>query len=350
MQYSEDIQPEDVLSAAYDDIVAMASEVGIDGHQLLQALPAPGYLITGRQVPVLHERYRHNCHVLFHINQTQRGMRWPLLRFHTFKDGGNVRTFNGFHWLKQNNRVPAASRTISIRPNAQLVEERKQRDYHRTRRHSQLRHRYSYSKPLDVIHPWLVKRLCGHATPELIARTSIRLDGQHLLAPLVHDSHTDTGFHSVKLSGTTNTKRHYIRRAGLLKGSYVVIKQAQRTHGQSATPILICEGLATGLSLALVCQTEIRIALYAYNIALLREKIQSPVTICCDNDQWKPHAGNVGLHKAREALKKGDTLLCPEFSAQSLIHQPTDFNDLLVHEGISQLHQQLNAGALLSHD
>jgi hypothetical protein len=41
------------------------------------------------------------------------------------------------------------------------------------------------------------------------------------------------------------------------------------------------------------------------------------VAIFCDNDVWKPAAGNVGKVSAHKALKYGDSLFCPEFTAAS---------------------------------
>jgi hypothetical protein len=47
--------------------------------------------------------------------------------------------------------------------------------------------------------------------------------------------------------------------------------------------------------------------------------------------------GNVGIVSAHKALKYGDSLFCPEFTAASCEYKPTDFNDLLMLEGVAVL-------------
>lgn len=102
-------------------------------------------------------------------------------------------------------------------------------------------------------------------------------------------------------------------------------------------PTGMCEGLATGLSVALVWPGQIRVALDAGNLVAVRQDIYGPVTLFADNDQWSNTGINTGITKARQAATLIDKVIIPAFSAASLCHKPTDFNDLLQLEGLNAL-------------
>jgi hypothetical protein len=56
--------------------------------------------------------------------------------------------------------------------------------------------------------------------------------------------------------------------------------------------------------------------------------------------------GNVGKTAASRALVAGDSLCIPQFRQKSLVYKPTDFNDLLMLEGIRALLKQVKVYAL----
>ena len=126
----------------------------------------------------------------------------------------------------------------------------------------------------------------------------------------------------------------------MLKGSYIEILPQKGSPPKSPA---LCEGLATGLSIALVWAGPVYVALSANNLEAVRHNLTGPVTIFSDNDAWKPEVGNVGETAARRALHSGDNLISPKFEQQSLQYQPTDFNDLLMLEGIHALVKQVKA-------
>lgn len=342
MRSNINLQVQDILTSAYDDIVRMASEVGIDGERFLQSLPAPGQLMTGMQVPVLHTRHRNCCYVIFHINRTSYGLEWPFIKFHTFKSGGHVRTFNGFRWLKeQKHEVRPKKRSESV---IHINEDKHEivNDQRRLTRHTRLHQFYSDSNSLRPDHPWLEKALSGYASDKLINRTKLKIHKQQVLAPMFNEAKGNTGFHCIVVNNYPNQKRHYVKQAGLLSGSYVTIDCCNKSTEQMTNITLICEGLTTGLSLALIWPGVIRVALCAGNLQAVRSTTQGPVIICCDNDQWKPKYGNVGRNKARAAIRPGDILCCPKFPKKFHHMKPTDFNDLLKYTGLPELQFQLN--------
>jgi putative DNA primase/helicase len=102
--------------------------------------------------------------------------------------------------------------------------------------------------------------------------------------------------------------------------------------------ILICEGIATGLSLWQCTQHGVLVAFTAGNLDAVARQVRlrrpdSRILICADNDAWteKP-IKNPGLHYAQAAaVQSGALVVTPEFFNTDT--KPTDFNDLHQLEG-----------------
>lgn len=90
-------------------------------------------------------------------------------------------------------------------------------------------------------------------------------------------------------------KRLLILKSGQVNGRYVEPREETTSHNCVA----ICEGLITGLSIALFWKGPIYVALTAGNLRHVRHCLvqqgDGAVYFFVDNDQWKPHVGNVGL-------------------------------------------------------
>ncbi|MBX7224089.1 MAG: toprim domain-containing protein [Blastocatellia bacterium] len=124
---------------------------------------------------------------------------------------------------------------------------------------------------------------------------------------------------------------------------------------------VVCEGLATGLSLRAALgdevASEVLCALDAGNlapvVAALRAqygpKSRCRIVIAADNDQWKAEKlergeplGNTGLIKAHQtALKYRCQVVVPCFEGMDTEGQPTDFNDLHRLAGLEAVRKQL---------
>jgi putative DNA primase/helicase len=327
----------DILRRYAAEFIQLAEEVGIDGAALLEQLPAPGHLLTGYRVPVIHPKYRCVCSVILHVNQTKKGQYWPLVKFHSFKHGGDSRVFNGLKMARDMlpTHVPLKrSSTVAFNPVNPKLD-----DTWRMQTFLKLSKLYFQSPPLGIDCGWLKARLCGQASVGLMARTFVhQVNSNTLLAPLTHPSQGVVGYHKISVKPDGDEKRHYIHASGLLKGSYIEIQPQKDIQHTTAA---LCEGLATGLTIALVWPGPVYIALTANNLAAVRNSLKGEVAIFCDNDVWKPATGNVGKAAATKALKPGDSLFCPEFTAASCEYKPTDFNDLLMLEGIAVLTQQI---------
>ncbi|MBX7224081.1 MAG: hypothetical protein K1Y36_29465, partial [Blastocatellia bacterium] len=124
---------------------------------------------------------------------------------------------------------------------------------------------------------------------------------------------------------------------------------------------VVCEGLATGLSLRAALgketESEVLCALDAGNlapvVAALRAqygtKSKCHIVIAADHDQWKAERlergeplGNTGLIKAHQtALKYRCQVVTPAFADLDTADQPTDFNDLHRLAGLEAVRKQL---------
>lgn len=336
----------DIIHTHQDEFIYASNQVGIDGSKLLSCLPHPGSIMKGKLVPVTESKYRGTCSVLFYINRTKSGKEYPFVQFRTFKHGGVVSSFNGLKYLNSD-AVPTEKKAFSSRKavrlsQAQTALTRHEEDKVRLQRYHSIQKQYFCAKLLEVSHPWLTRRLNRYATPTLISRTDIRSSPTgDLYAPLHNATHGNVGYHKVFSKNQQDHKRHLILKSGRLNGSYVEIKGDTTSH----TCVAICEGLITGLSIALFWKGPIYVALTAGNLGYVRHSLvqqgKGTVYFFVDNDQWKPHVGNVGVIRGKQAMQKGDRIVIPEFSSKALLNKPTDFNDVLLLEGLKQLEKQV---------
>jgi len=111
-------------------------------------------------------------------------------------------------------------------------------------------------------------------------------------------------------------------------------------------PILICEGYATGASLAQATGWTVLCAMDCGNILPVSQAVRlkyptRTIIIAADNDQFTD--GNPGLTKAEAAANTIRGLLAsPEFSDTLLKQQPTDFNDLHQLQGLQAVKTQMS--------
>ena len=341
-----EISTQRILENAVSEICDIAFSVGIDGAAVLSALPESGTFLTGANVPVLSAKDRGKVSVLFYVNPTRNGIKWPFIQFHSFRHGGNTAQFNGLQWSRNN--VQTLNRNTQDHLSAVPVRKAVSHihttdDRLRLERDNRLDFSYRHGKPLDETLSWAHTKFAGYLDNPTLARTNGRHVGGHrFLFPMETAAGTRVGYHQI-CTGVSDEKRHYVRQAGLMSGSFVRINA--RCDSALTLPPIVCEGVSTALSIALVWPGAIFAALCANNLKKVRKSIYGPVILAADNDQWKLAVGNSGIKNAREAREAGDTLLAPSFGAASHTAKPTDFNDVLMLEGYSALHQQIHSVA-----
>jgi putative DNA primase/helicase len=172
---------------------------------------------------------------------------------------------------------------------------------------------WEQARPADPLHPYLRKKS--------IQPHGIRQQGIGLIIPVFAAGQLA----SVQTIYPDGTKRFLAggRTAG---GCYWIEDAVTR-----ATPMLICEGFATGASLHEAIGARIIVAYNANNLlpvarATRRQHPKEDILIAGDDDRWTE--GNPGQTKARKAaLETGAKLLMPNFTGIDLSTRPTDFND-----------------------
>ena len=108
--------------------------------------------------------------------------------------------------------------------------------------------------------------------------------------------------------------------------------------------IYLCEGLATGLTIATALSSNVAICFYAGNLIhaaeILKTRFHSfKTTVCADNDRFTQ--GNPGVTAAQKVAKKYDIdLIIPDLSQCS--DKATDFNDLMIEKSIEEVRKQLS--------
>lgn len=117
------------------------------------------------------------------------------------------------------------------------------------------------------------------------------------------------------------------------------------------SPIIFCEGYATGASLHMATGWPVVVCFDAGNMPVVAEQFRNLTNtkIFAGDNDWEtaldPKKKNTGLVKCQEAAKVGLGTWCvPEFTGDAT--GQSDFNDLHVAAGLDKVKEQLKAAAL----
>ena len=131
------------------------------------------------------------------------------------------------------------------------------------------------------------------------------------------------------------------------KGCYTAIGKPE-----SKTAV-ICEGFATGASIAQATNYYVIVAFDAGNLLPVAERIKGALPIdwrliiAGDNDAFSET--NTGADKARAcAHAVGAECVIPDFTGCEITHAPTDFNDLHQLKGLEAVKTQIDGAGVLS--
>jgi hypothetical protein len=198
----------------------------------------------------------------------------------------------------------------------------------------------------------------GFSEEHLRHLTDIRF-GENFVAIPMFSSFTDyenctpCGLQKIYDDGSKKFTKH-----SHLFGSFFVIGNIENPE-----KIMICEGLATGLSIHLASRIPVIVSFNAGNLEPVAKEARErfpEITICADNDQWKAEElnqntgkkkGNTGILKGIVAAKAcGGKLVYPIFNGLDCSSKPTDFNDLMQLAGLDEVKKQLEAAILSTYD
>lgn len=165
------------------------------------------------------------------------------------------------------------------------------------------------------------------------AYPGIKIHGNKLIIPACDDTGAVTTVQTIDSRGTK-----MFLKGGKKSGAYFLIDG-------SRDKIYICEGYATGATIREATGCAVIVAFDAGNVVkvapIIRSKyLSAPIVIAADNDQFKPENGNAGVKCAKEASEAiGADIIIPQFA--NLDQKPTDFNDLMLAEGMDRVKEQL---------
>ncbi|GLQ05870.1 toprim domain-containing protein [Sneathiella chinensis] len=179
-------------------------------------------------------------------------------------------------------------------------------------------------RPADVDHPYLVRK---QIKPFGIVQVE-----DSLVVPVICSE--DGEIISVQYIDQDGSKRFL--KGGRTKGGCFQI------CGDTEKGIYICEGYATGASIAEATGGEVYAAFNANNLKPVHENVQKKhpgqvIHIAGDDDCWTD--GNPGRMKAQKIT--GAQVIFPIFQNYEN-GKPTDFNDLHVREGLLEVQKQLS--------
>lgn len=179
---------------------------------------------------------------------------------------------------------------------------------------------------VDVTHSYLLKK----QIPAIGIKYMIDELGRNKLVIPIYTSYKKRELRSLQYIFEDGSKR-FCKNTSPKDGFFVI--------GESVTNssvIYLCEGYATGVSIYQATGSKVIVAFSAENLLSIAKLIRREINpkrlvICADNDAHREI--NIGLEKAKDAavVSKGE-IIYPIFKDNSTL--PTDFNDLMVLEGL----------------
>jgi hypothetical protein len=129
------------------------------------------------------------------------------------------------------------------------------------------------------------------------------------------------------------------QRGGKTSGGFLLL-------GELSNEVLVCEGVATGLTLALTGHGRVAVAFSKGNLKAVAETLRTRyptarMTICADNDRHGPHNGGVEV-ATQVATEMNALLAIPSFESAD----GSDFDDLRQQKGIDEVTRQLAQASL----
>ena len=170
-------------------------------------------------------------------------------------------------------------------------------------------------------------------------------DSDTLIVPIYDGKPSINTLCNAQFIQTDGTKR--FKTGGKKKGCYTAIGNPE------SRVAVLCEGFATGASIAMATGYYVLVAFDAGNLLPVAERIKAALPadwrliIAGDNDAYGDV--NTGADKARAcAHAVGAECVLPDFTGCEITHAPTDFNDLHQLAGLEAVKAQIDGAGVLS--
>lgn len=279
-----------------------------------------------------------------YIGYLNQGNGWPYARIENFRTG-EVR-----HW-----KANGTGHFVSDAEKARLAEEATRL---KEKRLQDLQNQYEsvaldcqreYRESATAQKPTVYLQRKGISENDFKQLQGVKLDAQgNLIVPL---QDTDGKIWSVERIHDNGFKS--LAKGGQKSGHFSVIETAaQQVQGlDKASVILICEGYATGVSLALTLKQPVVMAVDAGNLPgvakALREKYPDKAFLICGDDD-RDNTINKGRTKALEAAKAiGAEVVFPVFAEGETGKEFTDFNDLATKSRLGKIGLEQQVGSVI---
>jgi len=178
----------------------------------------------------------------------------------------------------------------------------------------------------------------AYLTRKQVKSFGLRLCKGNLLVPLYSESSELCSLQFITQEGEKRFKKD----APML-GCFFIIGEIDKT-------IYIAEGYATSATVHELTGCAVVVAFNAGNLlqvaqAIRRKYPDKNLIICADNDQWKQD--NTGVQKATLAAQSVKAKLAiPQFQTTGT-NKPTDWNDLMILQGIEEVRSQLENATVI---
>ena len=170
-------------------------------------------------------------------------------------------------------------------------------------------------------------------------------DADTLIVPIYDGKPAIENLCNAQFIQADGTKR--FKTGGKKKGCYCAIGNLE------SRVAVLCEGFATGASIAQATGYYVLVAFDAGNLLPVAERIKAALPmdwrliIAGDNDAYGE--ANTGADKARAcAHAVGAECVLPDFTGCEITHAPTDFNDLHQLAGLEAVKAQIDGAGVLS--
>lgn len=176
-----------------------------------------------------------------------------------------------------------------------------------------------------------------------VAPEGVRIDADgHLLVPMLRYDEQPPRLVGLQKIAPDGTKRFN-------KGAAIEGSAARLGSAKNGAPLVVCEGLATGLTIrqALKRKTAVFVAYHCGNLVpaarILRDAFPKSFILFAADDDWKTD-GNPGCKHATAAAEAigNAAVVAPVFTGERA-DKATDFNDLHQAEGLERAAEQLAA-------
>ena len=253
---------------------------------------------------------------------------------------GGVGIGSLFHLAKQGGWIPSHEQTDDERESAEILRAERQRQQAESQAQqeaaaqteqaaaqSEMLTLWNRAQPMTEPHEYLIGKGLDYL------QIALRVINGDLLVPMYNAAAKLQSLQAITRDGGKKYQ------AGCpVAGAYLP------TDGDKSKPLLICEGLATGGSLALATGYQVAVAFSAGNLGKVAEIMrtkhpQRQIVICADDDHAKTRAGEKAAIQAAQAV--GGMVALPRFINPT---GKTDFNDMHKEQSLEAVKQAV-AGA-----